>query len=108
LDPETEITVEFASRPLENEENSPLTAVTGLPNAESLYSLLAQGIKVHLVFDISHKVHGLCAARIELVLKVRPFFDDGGDFILVKISGRILQPRSGNILWRKASSARTP
>jgi hypothetical protein len=35
------------------------------------------------------------------VLKVRPFFDDGGDFILVKISGRILQHAAATYLGEK-------
>lgn len=87
LNPKAEVAMEFASGSVEDEENSPLTAVSGRPNPQSLDPLLAQGFEVHLIFDISYEVHRLCAARIELVLKVRPFLDDSGDFILVNISG---------------------
>lgn len=99
LNPETEIAVEFASRPLEDEENSSLTSVTGLSNPESLDAFLAQGFEVHFVLNISHKVDGLCATRIELVLKVGSFFDDGGNFILNQDQQRIQHPPQRYIPW---------
>ena len=100
LNPETEIAVEFASRPLEDEENSSLTTVTGLSNPESLDAFLAQGFEVHFVLDISHKVDGLCATRIELVLKIGSFFDDGGNFILNQDQQRIQHPDSDTYLGK--------
>lgn len=86
LDPEVEVAMEFACGSVENEENSALSAMSSRPNSQSLDSLLAQGIEIHLVFDISYKVDRLCTARIELVLEVRSFLDDRGNLILVSIS----------------------
>ena len=82
LDPEVEVAVEFAGGSVKDEENTPLAAVSGGANAQALHSFLAEGLEVHLVLDISDKVNGLGAARIELVLKVRPLLDDRGNFIL--------------------------
>lgn len=81
--------MKFARGSFEDEENSPLAAVSGRSNPQSLDPFFAQSVEVHLVLNISHKVHRLGATRIELVLKVRSFLDDRRDFILVNMSRRI-------------------
>jgi len=70
LDPEVQVARKLPSRSVENEENSPLTAVPSGSHTESFRSLLAEGVEVHLILNISYKIHWLCATRIELVFEI--------------------------------------
>jgi hypothetical protein len=96
LDPEVEITVELASGPVEDEENSPLAAMPSGPNTESFCSFFGKGVEVHLILNVSHKIDWLRATRIELVLEIRPSLDDRGNFILAvsKSAKPIFHPRA--------------
>ena len=76
LNPEVYIAVELACSSVENEENASLAVETCRPNPKSLHPLLSQNVEVDFVFDISDKVHRLCATRVQLVLEVRSLLDD--------------------------------
>lgn len=62
--------MEFLSRSIQDEEDSPLSTMRRHLDTLSFYSLAPEGVEVHFVFGIPRVVSGLGASSIKYVLKV--------------------------------------
>lgn len=74
--------MKLSSCAIKNEEYPALSTEACRLDTHSLDPFAPQAVEVHLILGVSSEIGWLCAARIDLVLKVGSFLDNRCQFIL--------------------------